>query len=194
MENENDDKSDWAPWLWWTEGSTNHLPRFVKLQCKVHITNSKTKQTTTHWCTLVYVQVSESCHTLHLRSQSGHMVMLASQTSFLQQDNKPPFITSSYCACVWYCASVVNLHERRAVKEGQAIKEDYDPDDGGWDEEERVPAKPQVVQGHLLPEIVPSNRTQERKRVEFRICSNTLKLGFLFLSILKTVGRLCIVM
>lgn len=33
--------------------------------------------------TLAYVQVSDSCHTLHLRSQSGHMTVSASQTSFL---------------------------------------------------------------------------------------------------------------
>lgn len=74
----------------------------------------------------------------------------------------------------------MNLHERRAVEEGQAVKEDYDPDDGGWDEEERVPAEPQVVQGYLLPKIVPSNSTQERKRVEFRICYNIANKNQLF--------------
>lgn len=48
------------------------------------------------------------------------------------------------------------LHERRAVKEGEAIKEDYDPNDSRWDEKIRVPAQPQVVQGHLLPKVVPN--------------------------------------
>lgn len=69
--------------------------RTRQLECKVHVINSSTR-----WCTLVYVQVSESCHTLHLRSQSGHIVMLASQTSFLQQDKKPRFTTSSLCVCM----------------------------------------------------------------------------------------------
>lgn len=38
----------------------------------------------THRCTLAYVQVSDRCHTLHFLSQSGHMIVSASQTSFLQ--------------------------------------------------------------------------------------------------------------
>lgn len=49
-------------------------------------------------------------------------------------------------------------HERRAVEESQAIKEDYDPDNGGRDEEISVPAQPQVVQRHLLPKVVPVMR------------------------------------
>lgn len=81
--------------------------------------------------------------------------------------------------------SVVDLHERRAVKEGQTIQEDYDPNHGGRDEEERVPAEPQVVQGHLLPKIVPGSSRQDRKR----ICCNVEKLIFLFPSVLTTVGQ-----
>lgn len=46
-------------------------------------------------------------------------------------------------------------HEGRAVEEGQAIKEDYGPNDSGRDEQIGVPAQPQVVQGHLLPKVVP---------------------------------------
>lgn len=53
-------------------------------------------------------------------------------------------------------------HERRAVEEGQAVKEDYDPNDSGWDEEIRVPAQPQVVQGHLLPKVVPYMRRRAK--------------------------------
>ena len=34
-------------------------------------------------CTLAYMQVSESCHTLHFLSQRGHMIVSASQTSLL---------------------------------------------------------------------------------------------------------------
>lgn len=54
-------------------------------------------------------------------------------------------------------------HERRAVEEGQAIKEDYDPNESRKDEEIRVPAQPQVVQGHLLPKVVPDRRERGRK-------------------------------
>lgn len=70
------------------------------------------------------------------------------------------------CLAVWDAVWVADLHERRAVKESQAIKEDYDPNDGGRDEEERVPAEPQVIQGHLLPKIVPSSSRQESKKVQ----------------------------
>ena len=55
-------------------------------------------------------------------------------------------------------------HERRAVEEGQAIKEDYDPDESGRDEQIRVPTQPQVVQGHLLPKVVPYTRKKSKGR------------------------------
>lgn len=58
-------------------------------------------------------------------------------------------------------------HERRAVEEGQAIKEDYDPNESGRDEEIRVPAQPQVVQGHLLPKVVPDRRRESRSHTPY---------------------------
>ncbi len=52
-----------------------------------------------------------------------------------------------------------NLHEGRAVEESKTIKEDYDPNESGRDEQICVPAQPQVVQGHLLAKVVPDMRT-----------------------------------
>lgn len=46
-----------------------------------------------HWPTLAYVHVSDRCHTLHLLSQSGHMTVSASQTSFLQHKKSTLFIS-----------------------------------------------------------------------------------------------------
>lgn len=108
--------------------------------------------------TLAYVQVSDSCHTLHPRSQSGHMTVSASHTSFLCDDNTG-FLFYSFCK---RAEGSGRSHERRAVEEGQAIKEDDDPDDSGRDEKIRVPAQPQVVQGHLLPKVVPDMRDRAK--------------------------------
>lgn len=56
-----------------------------------------------------------------------------------------------------------NLHEGWAVEEGKAIEEDNNPDDSRRDEQICVPAQPQVVQGNLLPKVVPDTHTQTHK-------------------------------
>lgn len=62
-----------------------------------------------HQCTLAYVQVSESCHTLHLLSQSGHMTVSASQTSFLQHIKHFIYYTVHVLIRHRYCGVVMKL-------------------------------------------------------------------------------------
>lgn len=59
---------------------------------------------------------------------------------------------------VWHSGQ--NLHEGWAVEEGKAIEEDDNSDDSRWDEQICVPAQPQVVQGYLLPKVVPDAHEQ----------------------------------
>lgn len=95
--------------------------------------------------------------------------------TWLCQPHKPPFYNTintlfitaydTDTEALWR-----NLHERWTVEEGKAIKKDYDPNESRWDEEICVPAQPQVVQGHLLPKVVPNMRahtiTQTHRRRE----------------------------
>lgn len=89
--------------------------------------------------------------------------------TWLCQPHKPPFYNTintlfitaydTDTEALWR-----NLHERWTVEEGKAIKKDYDPNESRWDEEICVPAQPQVVQGHLLPKVVPTVvHTEEEK-------------------------------
>ena len=65
-----------------------------------------------------------------------------------------------------------NLHEGWAVEEGKAIEEDNNPDDSRRDEQICVPAQPQVVQGNLLPKVVPDTHTNTQiheRKMQLRV-------------------------
>lgn len=75
------------------------------------------------------MQVSLSCHSLQPLSQSGHMVVLELQTSFLK-DLK---FKSLQRKDVLYEDTARNLQEGWVFVVGDAIEEDNDPDDSRWD-------------------------------------------------------------
>lgn len=75
------------------------------------------------------MQVSLSFHSLQPLSQSGHMVVLELQTSFLK-DLK---FKSLQRKDVLYEDTDRNLQEGWVFVVGDAIEEDNDPDDSRWD-------------------------------------------------------------
>lgn len=62
---------------------------------------------------------------------------------------------------------MLDLHEGRGVEVAEAIEEDNDPYESRGDEEVCVPAQPQEVQSHLLPKVVPVQRTCIREGLHF---------------------------
>jgi len=90
------------------------------------------------------------------------MTVSASHTSFLQQKEHSSYgSVNDNTDTVELCK---HLHEGGAVEEGKAIKKDNDPDDSRRDEQICVPAQPEVVQGHLLPKVVPDMKTHSRSK------------------------------
>lgn len=75
------------------------------------------------------MQVSLSFHSLQPLSQSGHMVVLELQTSFLKELK----FKSLQRKDVLYEDTARNLQEGWVFVVGDAIEEDNDPDDSRWD-------------------------------------------------------------